>query len=47
MPRGTLGGLLLAGGLLYQRYGEAIRGFLFEERPGEPGQPGPPDTADA
>lgn len=29
----SLGGILLAGGLLYQRYGEAIRGFLFEERP--------------
>ena len=41
-----LGGLLLAGGLLYQRYGEAIRGFLFEERSGEPRQAGPPDTAD-
>ena len=28
----SLGGILLAGGFLYQRYGEAIRGFLFEER---------------
>ena len=27
-----LGALLLAGGFLYQRYQEAIRGFLFEER---------------
>ena len=26
----SLGAILLAGGLLYQRYGEAIRGFLFE-----------------
>ena len=31
----SLGGILLAGGLLYQRYGEAIRGFLFEERPSD------------
>ena len=29
----SLGVILLAGGFLYQRYGEAIRGFLFEERP--------------
>ena len=43
----SLGGLLLAGGLLYQRYGEAIRGFLFEERPGGPHEEGPPDTANA
>lgn len=42
-----LGGLLLAGGLLYQRYGEAIRGFLFEERTGEPQQQDSPDTAEA
>ena len=27
-----LGALLLAGGFLYQRYQEAIRGFLFEPR---------------
>ena len=26
----SLGAILLAGGFLYQRYGEAIRGFLFE-----------------
>ena len=28
----SLGGILLAGGFLYQRYGDAIRGFLFEGR---------------
>ncbi len=38
----SLGGLLLGGGLLYQRYGEAIRGFLFEER-----AEGSPETAPA
>ena len=43
----SLGGLLLAGGLLYQRYGEAIRGFLFEERSGGPPEEDPPDTANA
>ena len=42
-----LGGLLLGGGLLYQRYGEAIREFLFEERSGGPQEQDPPDTADA
>ncbi len=31
----SMGGILLVGGLLYQRYGEAIRGFLFEERPSD------------
>ena len=41
-----LGGLLLAGGLLYQRYGEAIRGFLFEERTGGP-RDDPPGRANA
>ena len=37
----SLGGLLLGGGLLYQRYGEAIRGFLFEERAEESPQTAP------
>ena len=32
----SLGFILLAGGLLYQRYGEAIKGFLFEEQAGGP-----------
>ena len=27
----SLGVILLIGGFLYQRYGEVIRGFLFEE----------------
>ena len=40
----SLGGLLLGGGLLYQRYGEAIRGFLFEERAEESPQTAPPDA---
>ena len=43
----SLGGLLLGGGLLYQRHGEAIRGFLFEERAEEPPQTAPPDAVDA
>jgi uncharacterized membrane protein len=30
----SLGFILLAGGLLYQRYSEAIKGFLFEEQAG-------------
>ena len=40
----SLGGLLLGGGLLYQRYGETIRGFLFEERAEESPQTAPPDA---
>ena len=28
----TLGGLLLATGLVYQRYSQAVRGFLFGQR---------------
>ena len=32
----SLGFILLAGGLLYQRYSEAIKGFLFEEQAGGP-----------
>ena len=43
----SLGGLLLGGGLLYQRYGEAIRGFLFEEGSGGSLREDPPDTANA
>ena len=43
----SLGGLLLGGGLLYQRYGEAIREFLFEERSGGSQQEDPPDSAEA
>ena len=43
----SLGVLLLGGGLLYQRHGEAIRGFLFEERPGESPQTAPADPTDA
>jgi uncharacterized membrane protein len=30
----SLSFILLAGGLLYQRYSEAIKGFLFEEQAG-------------
>ena len=43
----SLGGLLLGGGLLYQRYGEAIRGFLFEEGSGGSQREDPPGTANA
>ena len=32
----SLGFILLAGGLLYQRYSEAIKGFLFKEQEGGP-----------
>ena len=31
-----LGGILLVGGFLYQRYTTAIRGFLFEEQQTSP-----------